>query len=104
MNKLTALSILALLFVSCNEGVPVQRLDDPQNYTTTNIQNLQKDTVIVSLDRDVIYIFDQHNLVRYKIVNMYKPGDQMVLVPFYVFLLFTLLITIFIVFVVNKIR
>ena len=96
--------VLLIFMISCNEGVTVQSIDKPLKYTTSEIQGLKKDTVIVSLDKDVLYIFDENNLVRYKIVNMYKPGDQMVLVPFYVFLFFSLLITFFLVFVINKIR
>jgi len=107
MNKPIALlfsGVFLLLLAACNEGTTIQSLDDPAEYTTEDIQNLQKDTIVVALDRDVLYVFDENNLVRYKIVNMYKSGDQMILVPFYVFLFFTLLITFFIVFVINKAR
>lgn len=105
MQKLIPLFSLLLLFtISCNQGVPVQPVDDPPAYTTEEILDMQKEMVVVSLDRDVVYIFDENNLVRYKIVNMYKPGDNMILVPLYVFLVFAFLITTFLVFVFYKLR
>ncbi|GEM_PF-4775341 len=104
MQKLIPFIVIIIFIVSCNEGVPIQPLDDPMQYTTQEIQEARKDTVIVSVDEDNIYIFDDHNVVRYKITNMYNPGDRMVLIPLHLFLLFILLITLFMIFVFNKIR
>ncbi len=103
-KSIPLLSLLFLFTVSCNQGVPVQPLEDTAEYTTEEIQDMRKEIVIVSLDRDVVYIFDENGIVRYKIINMYKPGDRMILVPLHVFLIFTVLITIFLVFVFNKLR
>ncbi len=105
MQKLIPLLSLLFLFTAgCNQGVPVQPLENPLEYTTEEIQDMKKEIVIVSLDRDVVYIFDENNLVRYKIVNMYKPGDRMILIPLHVVLIFAFLITTFLVFVFNKLR
>ncbi len=103
MKILLYLSLLSIfLFSSCNEGVPIRPVENPEDYTTKEVQEMEKETIVVSLDNDIVYVFDENNQVRYKIVNMYKPGDRMILVPFYIFLLCVAIAVYFLLFAFNK--
>ncbi len=96
MPKPIILLIILFLIVSCNEGVPIQQIDDPEEYTTEEIQDMEKEIIVVASDRDVVYIFDNNNMVKYKIINMYKPGDYMISVSLYIFLLFIAIVAVFV--------
>lgn len=53
---------------SCYEEV--QQVKEPEKVTTISIQNLPKDTVLVSIEGETLYVFDQKtNLLKYKIEN-----------------------------------
>lgn len=71
MKKILFLLVLTFALSSCYEDV--QQVKEPEKVTTISIQNLPKDTVLVSIEDETLYVFDQKtNLVKYKIENTQK--------------------------------
>lgn len=69
MKKILFLLVLAFILSSCYEDV--KQVKEPEKVTTISIQNLPKDTVLVSIEGETLYVFDQKtNLVKYKIKNI----------------------------------
>jgi hypothetical protein len=61
------LILLCSIFTSCE--IPIRQVENPENSTTVEIQNLQKDTAIIAIDDNILYIYDRRNLVKYKVIN-----------------------------------
>jgi len=68
-RKLLLMLILSsIVFFSCTDYTP-EKLNkkDSKEVTTVEIQDMQKDTLIVSIDGNKMYVFNDDNLVEYKI-------------------------------------
>ena len=71
MKKILFLLVLTFALSSCYKDV--QQVKEPEKVTTISIQNLPKDTVLVSIEDETLYVFDQKtNLLKYKIENAQK--------------------------------
>lgn len=68
MKKILFLLALTFALVSCYEDI--KPIENPEEKTTIHTQNLYKDTVLISVENETLYVFDQEtNLVKYKIEN-----------------------------------
>lgn len=68
MKKLILFVIILIGLSSCYEYI--KPIENPEEKTTISIQNLPKDTVLVSIEGETLYVFDQKtNLLKYKIEN-----------------------------------
>lgn len=65
MKKL--LFILFLLFTSCIS--PIKKVQNPEKYTTVEMIQKAKDTVVVYIDNDIIYVLKDNKLL-YKVQNI----------------------------------
>ena len=69
MKKLILLLFPLLLFSSCMVDVD-KSVDDPKKETTTYLQELPKDTVVISIEDENLYVFDsQTNLLKYEAIS-----------------------------------
>lgn len=93
MKKILFLLVLTFALSSCYEDV--QQVKEPEKVTTISIQNLPKDTVLVSIEGETLYVFDQKtNLVKYKIENTQKgsiPINDLIFIIMLVLLFFSII-------------
>lgn len=67
MKKLLLLLLVVVGMSSCFEDVK-KSVKDPKEETTVRLQELPKDTVVISIDEHNLYVFDENNLVVAKTV------------------------------------
>ena len=68
MKKLIYLIFIAILFTACSE--PITVVENPEDITTFRLQQLEKDTVIISIDDKYLYVFDNAGkIVNYKTIQ-----------------------------------
>lgn len=67
MKKLLLLLLVVVGMSSCFEDVK-KSVKDPKEATTIRLQELPKDTVVISTDEHNLYVFDENNLVVAKTV------------------------------------
>jgi hypothetical protein len=84
-------SLLGLF--GCTKPVK-ETVEDPTVTTTVKLQELPKDTVVISVDDDKLYVFDKDNKVIYVTTGENITGNGM-LIFLFIFLVFFLIISIF---------
>lgn len=62
MKKFLFLIVLILSFMSCEIDVR-DTVDNPKTFTTIQIQELPKDTVVIAIDNNNLYVFNKNNEV-----------------------------------------
>ncbi|MCP4255047.1 MAG: hypothetical protein GY775_16895 [Candidatus Scalindua sp.] len=74
MKKYLTLFLVGIIFLSScsdlNKIKDTAKIKDVKKFTTLAIQNLQKDTVVISIVEDKLYIFNDSNEVVFNIINI----------------------------------
>ena len=91
MKKILFFVILIVTLVSCDEDNKIKEVENPNEITTLEIQKLPKDTVVISIDVDKLYIFDDSTRVIKKITNI-NTEEYIRIDPLRFFLILTLII------------
>ena len=68
MKKLLVVLISIIALSSCYRNVE-NSVADPKKETTVELQELPKDTVVISIDEHILYVFDDNNQVVYKTIS-----------------------------------
>jgi PBP1b-binding outer membrane lipoprotein LpoB len=68
MKKLIFLFITAIIFSSCSVDV-IDTVEDSKKETTVELQELEKDTVIISIVDNNLYVFNKDKEVIYKTIG-----------------------------------
>lgn len=76
---LIILIVSCSIFASCN--IDIKQVENPEKSTTVEIQNLKKDTAIIAIDKDVLYVYDAKNLVKYKVKNYNDDNSHFICIP-----------------------
>lgn len=97
MKKLLFFLFGLMLFIACDpKNVEINNVV-PTEVTTLELQNLTKDTVLLALHEDIIYIFNKDN----KVTSVIKAvGKDQVLIELFVLALWVLLTILLLVFIV----
>lgn len=72
MKKIIILLILLFTLTSCYENI--KEVENRDKETTIELQKLPEDTMLVSVNGDMIYAFDMEKQVVYKVQNLYENG------------------------------
>lgn len=91
MKKIKFIVLLCLLTVgltSCFENVQ-DTVKNPLVETTVSIQQLPKDTVVVSIQDRTLYVFDDENNLKYVTVGI---EDESFPISIFFFLIFTVMV------------
>ena len=73
MKKLLLILISIIALSSCYVDVKDSVIDSKKE-TTAELQKLPKDTVVISIDEHVLYVFDDNNQVVYKTISTEKDN------------------------------
>ena len=93
MKKLILLASLFITLQSCDN--PIKEVENPKQKTTVEIiENIQKDTMQVSVVSDKVYLL-KDNIVKYELVQ--KSKDKLLLNSTYVLIIHTTLLVLLIV-------
>jgi hypothetical protein len=68
MKKLLLVLISIIALSSCYRYVE-NSVVNPKKETTVELQELPKDTVVISIDGHILYVFDDNNQVVYKTIS-----------------------------------
>lgn len=66
MKKLIFILLTLFTLASCTKPTIENSVEDSERFTTVEIQNLPKDTVVVSIDGTKVYVFNDNNTVEYQ--------------------------------------
>ena len=87
MKKLVTILILIVALSSCYSNIE-DSVKNPKIETTIQLQDLPKDTVVMSIDGKTLYVFE-NNLVKYKTVVL---KDDVVPINLFALLLIVILL------------
>lgn len=76
MKKLLFLLVLLVGMSSCYVDVE-DSIEDPKKETTVELQELPKDTAVISIDEYKLYVFDEQGLVKYEAVSKETVSEAM---------------------------
>ena len=85
MKKLLLLLLVVVGMSSCFMKVE-DSVEDPKKATTVELQELVKDTVVISVDNYNLYVFDENNLVVAKTVAIEETAPPINIFVFIIFL------------------
>ncbi len=68
MKKIILLLTILLSITSCENATLENSIKDNKKFTTIAIQEMPKDTVVISIENNNIYVFDSVGLVEYRAV------------------------------------
>lgn len=85
MKKLLLLLLVVVGMSSCFVDVE-KTVEDPKKATTVELQELVKDTVVISVDAYNLYVFDENNLVVAKTVAIEETAPPINIFVFTIFL------------------
>lgn len=91
MKKLLLLLLVVVGMSSCYMDVE-KTVEDPKKATTVELQELVKDTVVVSVDNYNLYVFDENNLVVAKTVAIEETAPPINIFVFIVFIALALVL------------
>jgi PBP1b-binding outer membrane lipoprotein LpoB len=91
MKKYVIFIIFGLFLISCYNDSPQDTVEDSSKVTTTYLQNLPKDTVLMSIDNNMLYIFERENVEVIVQTKTNKP-DAVSINLLYLVLIHSLLI------------
>jgi|GEM_PF-4362393 uncharacterized lipoprotein YajG len=66
MKKLIFILLALFTLAGCTKPTLENSVEDSDKFTTVEMQNLPKDTVVVSVDGTKVYIFNDNNTVEYQ--------------------------------------
>ena len=98
MKKLITIVILIVALSSCYNDVE-DSVKNPKLETTIQLQDLPKDTVVISIDKNTLYVFDENNLVKYKTVAL---GDDALPINFFTLALILVILFFFILIIAGR--
>lgn len=96
MKKLFLFLITLVIFASCTD--PIEKVKDPEKSTTVYLQQLPKDTVAISIDKNKLYVFNKDNTIEYKVINISNADHVIISMGFLLFIvIYCILLTMLII-------
>ena len=71
MKKLLILILAISIFTACEKTTLENSIRNPKSFTTIELQQLQKDTIITSFKDNILYEFQDSLVIRrYQLINL----------------------------------